>query len=134
LIRFFLFCFLGMLLFCHTVASTCNRMIIAIAFAALLPPYDKKKTLKRSWQSIVNLIHGSLFSAVYVIGKEKSINSCMANVMIHSVETYSQRWGKRRIKFIDGLVFESSLNPLDLVNSYTMKAVDLSTIIRHFFF
>jgi hypothetical protein len=58
----------------------------------------------------------------------------MANVMIHSVETYSQRWGKRRIKFIDGLVFESSLNPLDLVNSYTMKAVDLSTIIRHFFF
>jgi hypothetical protein len=80
------------------------------------------------------LIHGSLFSAVYVIGKEKSINSCMANVMIHSVETYSQRWGKRRIKFIDGLVFESSLNPLDLVNSYTMKAVDLSTIIRHFFF
>lgn len=52
--------------------------------------------------------------------------------MIHSVETYSQRWGKRRIKFIDGLVFESSLNPLDLVNSYTMKAVDFSTILRQF--
>lgn len=136
LIRFFIFSFLGIFYFyhgllCHTVASTCNRMIIAIAFCCSYSFYDKKSPLREADKFIVNLIHGSLL----FVGRKEciSMNSCIANVMIHSVETYSQRWGKRRIKIYWWVVFESSLNALDLVNSCTMKAVEFSTIVHQTF-